>query len=231
MDALTRLHRGTTGLLARVDGCLTRWGAPEGHPVWPLLRRTGALPGDAVAGLAGWSVQPWLEQRDSLRLQLAEAQVIGERLARVPAWDGRAGDAFAAARDRVSREFGHWADRLHAEAVFHQELAATLGEGKARVARALGRVAGSAEAVVLLIGEGPVPGDTAPGGVAVGVPGADPVGQARAAAAIGEVLLREVDAALTALDGLLARGPELPQTEKVVAADLTSTATTLRVEL
>ncbi|MEV0454737.1 hypothetical protein [Catellatospora methionotrophica] len=231
MDALTHLHHSTSGLLARVDGCLVRWGAPEGHPVWALLRRTGALPGDAVAGLIGWPVAPWLEQKDRLRLQLSEVEEIGEQLGRVPAWDGRAGDAFAASRDRVSREFEQWAERLRADVTFHEELVTALGDGRARVARRLAQVAGSAEAVVLVIGEGPVPGDTAPGGVAAGVPGLDPVAQARAAAAIGQVLLAEVDTALTAIEALLARGPVLPPDERVVAADVTSTATTLRVEL
>lgn len=232
MDALTRLHHSSAGLLARVDGCLARWGAPEGHPVWPLLRRTGALPGDAVAGLNGWSAAPWLEHKDLLRMHLSEAHELGEGLARVPAWDGRAGDAFAAARDRVSRELTQWSDRMLAEAAFHEDLAFTLAEGKARVARALAEVASSAEAVVLVTGEGPVAGDWAPGGVAAGVPaGPDPVVQARAAAAIAQVLLAEVDAVLTALEELLARGPVLPQPEKVVAADVPSTATTLRVEL
>ncbi len=47
MDALDRLAEPGLDLLARVDTLLAA-GAPEGHRLWPLLRRMQVLPGAAV---------------------------------------------------------------------------------------------------------------------------------------------------------------------------------------
>jgi len=47
MDLLDRVTGPAADLLARVDDGLLAEGAPAGHPIWPLLRRAGALPGDA----------------------------------------------------------------------------------------------------------------------------------------------------------------------------------------
>ncbi|GAB4046222.1 hypothetical protein [Catellatospora paridis] len=235
MDALRRLNASTAGLLARVDDSLARWGAPEEHPVWPLLRRTGALPGDVVSGLADWSPEPWRQQAAALRGHAEAARAVGGGLDRLPSWEGTAGDAFAVARQRISREARHRADRLRADAVFHDELADVLTAGRARVARGLARVAGSAEAVALVTGVTVGAAAATRPGRGVGAIGETEFGlapglRAQAAAAIAVALLTDVDALLTELDELLARGPAVVET-KVVAADIPSTATTLRVEL
>ena len=47
MDALDRLAEPGLDLLRRVDTLIAA-GVPEGHRVWPLLRRMQVLPGDAV---------------------------------------------------------------------------------------------------------------------------------------------------------------------------------------
>lgn len=233
MDALRHLHASTAGLLARVDDSLARWGAPEEHPVWPLLRRTGALPGEVVSGLADWSPEPWRQQAAALRGHAEAARAVGGGLDRLPSWEGAAGDAFAVARQRISGEARHRADRLRADAVFHDELADVLTAGRARVARKLARVAASAEAVALVTGVSA--GAAAATGTGRGVGavaefGLEPSLRAQAAAAIAAALLADADALLTELDELLARGPAVVET-KVVAADIPSTATTLRVEL
>lgn len=235
MDALQQLQGNTAGLLAQVDESLARWGAPEQHPVWQLLRRTGALPGDAVAGLAGWSPEPWRQQAAALRLHAGAAAAVGADLDRLPSWEGRAADAFAAARQRTGRDAGHWADRLRADAAHHEELADVLTAGRASVARALARIAGSAEAVALVAGvsTGAAPGfgTTMPALGGGDAPfGLEPTVRAQAAATIAAALLVEVDRLLMELDELLARGPVVVETT-VVAADIASTATTLRVEL
>lgn len=49
MDALDRLAEPGLDLLRRVDALIAA-GVPEGHRVWPLLRRMQVLPGDAVRG-------------------------------------------------------------------------------------------------------------------------------------------------------------------------------------
>ncbi|MFC7243458.1 hypothetical protein ACFQO7_13320 [Catellatospora aurea] len=224
MDALRHLQANTAGLLAQVDESLARWGAPEQHPVWPLLRRTGALPGDAVAGLAGWSPESWRQQAAALRGHAEAVAVVGDDLDRLPSWEGRAGDAFAAARQRIGGDAASWAARLRADAAFHEELADVLTAGRAAVARELARVAGSAEAVALVtdVDLPAAGGESASGPV--------PTVRAQAAATIAAALLAAVDTLLTELDELSARGPVVVET-RVVAADIPSTATTLRVEL
>ncbi|GIF99619.1 hypothetical protein [Catellatospora citrea] len=233
MDALKHLHASTAGLLAQVDDSLARRGAPEEHPVWQLLRRTGALPGDVVSGLAGWSPEPWRQQAAALRGHAEVTVALGGDLDRLPSWEGTAGDAFAAARQRIGRDTRHRADRLRADAAFHEELADALATGRSRVARGLARVAASAEAVVLVTGVAVGAASATGRSVgAIGEPafGPDPTLRAQAAATIAAALLTDVDALLRELDELLARGPAVVET-KVVAADIPSTATTLRVEL
>ncbi|GAA1417242.1 hypothetical protein ACFQZ4_52665 [Catellatospora coxensis] len=243
MDALRQLQSNTAGLLAQVDESLARWGAPEQHPVWPLLRRTGALPGDAVAGLAGWSPEPWRQQAAALRAHAAVVAAVGVDLGRLPSWDGRAGDAFAAARRRIGVDTAHRVDRMRADAAHHEELADVLTAGRASAARALARVAGSAEAVSLVTGitigtgrgSATAPGMGAGPGFGLGASGdfglgPEPAARAQAAATIAAELLAVVDTLLAELEALVTRGPVVVETT-VVAADVPSTATTLRVEL
>jgi hypothetical protein len=52
MDALARVEPVARPLLREVDVALATLGAPADHPVWPLLRRLGVTPADAVAFFA-----------------------------------------------------------------------------------------------------------------------------------------------------------------------------------
>lgn len=221
MDALARLQPGTAGLLDRVDDTLARWGAPDGHPVWSLLRRTGALPGDAVAGLAAWPVQHWTEQADELRGQAEAVLRTAGGLAALPGWEGRAGEAFAGSLHASRREAAQLAARLGADAEHRDELARIVTDGRLRVARVLARVTSSTEAVALVTGCRP---DGRPAD-----PGTVPAVRAGAAAEIATVLLIEIDALLTELDELVTRGPAEPPWEPAVSADVSSPAATLRV--
>jgi hypothetical protein len=51
MDPFDRLAGPAGDLRRRVGESLAAGGAPEGHPIWPLLRRLRALPGEALAAL------------------------------------------------------------------------------------------------------------------------------------------------------------------------------------
>ncbi|BCJ72138.1 hypothetical protein CS0771_16820 [Catellatospora sp. IY07-71] len=250
MDALSHLYLNTAGLLARVDDTLAHWGAPETHQVWQLLRRTGALPGDAVAGLSAWSPQPWREQADELRRQAETAEAVSGRAGALRGWEGPAASAFQRTADRFRHDVVAWAAELRGHAAHLDELARCLAAGRSRTARALARVAGSAEAV-LLTGE-PDAGRVAAGMLSIAVApgarlpgvalaaaagarldGAGPVSWALAAADIGAALLHEVDVTLTELDDLLTAGP-VPVGEPGVQhapADHRPASTTLRVDL
>ena len=50
-DALDHLAGPADALLDRVDRLLATAGAPDGHRIWPLLRRLRVLPGDAARAL------------------------------------------------------------------------------------------------------------------------------------------------------------------------------------
>src|SRR5438046_2330789 len=92
---LGRLDPGAQAFAADSTGALGELGrAPAGHPIWPLLRRAGALPGDAVAGIAALRLEPVRGSAAELR------QLAGEYTGRavdVPAdWTGTAATAYAA---------------------------------------------------------------------------------------------------------------------------------------
>src|SRR5256885_352929 len=67
MDLLDRVYPVARELLDRVDATLLAGGAPADHPIWPLLRRLGALPGEVVAHLAGGAPGGLTETGDTLR--------------------------------------------------------------------------------------------------------------------------------------------------------------------
>ena len=94
MDALDRLAAPARELLSRVDGMLTRIGAPEDHPLWPLVRRLRVLPGDAVAALAAVEPAPLSAAGPALRTLSGQ---YAQPRATPPDWAGPAAEAFTAA--------------------------------------------------------------------------------------------------------------------------------------
>ncbi|WP_213451541.1 hypothetical protein [Rhizomonospora bruguierae] len=222
MDALGRLAAPAGDLFARVDAALIRAGAPEEHPIWPLLRRVGALPGEAVAAVV--ALRPGGLTRAAAPLRgLAEeyerAATTGARAAGQGApgrgaaghgaggggaigdgWSGAGADAFA----------GHWsslaghlagpeeslAARLRATAGYAEAVADWMADTRAALAAALAEALGSAEAVAL------VTAGRAGAGVEASVEGGWPGGQppppgaaVRAAATLGARALAAIDAA------------------------------------
>jgi hypothetical protein len=102
MDALDRLAGSADGLLTRVDGTLGRSGAPGAHPIWPLLRRVGALPGAAVLAVSGLRSAPLEAAAPSLRrlaLEYADASAVVAVTRPTDAGRGRARDRIGVLAD------------------------------------------------------------------------------------------------------------------------------------
>jgi hypothetical protein len=186
MDALERILGPARGgaardLLARVDGALISGGAPAEHPIWPLLRRAGALPGEAAEWVA--ALRP--EVLDS---SAAELHTLAEEYSRrhgavgeSPEWTGAAADAFGARWAQLGAYLGattapresSLAGRMAATAAYLDDLAAWARSARDTLAGELATVLGSAEAVRLRAaappGEGLPSGDVRAAAAAIGV--------------------------------------------------------------
>jgi hypothetical protein len=170
MDALDRLSGPADDLLVRVDRALGVSGAPETHPIWPLLRRVGALPGAAVSAVSGLRPAPLAAAAPSLRTLArwyAEASVAAgaPQVRRTDAggphesvgvgggagWEGAAAEAFADQWGALSAYLAGVGEslsaRLEATAAFADSLAAWMARTRGALAEALARVLASAEAV------------------------------------------------------------------------------------
>src|SRR5690349_23674276 len=99
MDALDVVLGPGRDLLGRVDATLTAAGAPAGSHLWELLRRTGALPGEALEFVAGLDPAPMEAAAEELRdraAQFTHERSAVERVAAERPWEGSGADAFAA---------------------------------------------------------------------------------------------------------------------------------------
>ncbi|WP_157756567.1 hypothetical protein [Plantactinospora sp. KBS50] len=227
MDALDRLAGPAADLLGRVDDLLGRAGAPPEHPIWPLVRRTGTLPGPAAAAVAALRPGPPADAADALRRPARAYGTAAASLTGPVDWAGPGAEAFAARRaalaGRISGEADSLTGRLDRTADFAAALADWADRARDRLSRTLAEVLGSAEAVAVVLGSAGtgvmVPGS---GGSGVMVPGSGGTGgvptaavtepdgaAARAAAEIGVRVLATVAQVLSDGDDLLDRyGPE-----------------------
>jgi hypothetical protein len=152
MDALTRLEPVGRSLLRTVDAVLDKLGAPPEHRVWPLLRRVGASPGDAVTILAAMHPDRLRQVAAGLRVQAG-----GYEAAALPkdvGWLGHAGASYAvraAALDAHLRADGSnsLAGRLRTAAGYLDDVAGWQTRSRDRMARALGDVLTSTQAVTV----------------------------------------------------------------------------------
>ncbi|MEV0394531.1 hypothetical protein [Polymorphospora rubra] len=181
MDALDQLVRAGAGLLVRVDDVLARSGAPDGDPIWPLLRRLRVLPGDAVRTVAGFDPAPLAAAGSALH-DLRPGYARGHAaVARNVDWTGAGADTFDAHRTALTTHLSDDPDgmggRLAATAAYAEAVADWLTQSRSTLARTLAAVLTCAEAVTLTAGP----------------TGADPDrDDPLAAARIGTVLLRAV---------------------------------------
>jgi len=150
MDLLDQIHPASRDLLDRVDATLLAAGAPGDHRIWPLLRRVGALPGEAVGQLAAATPErlaaaavPLREHADGYRSSVASVPAVA-------AWRGPAAEGFAAQWSTLS---GHlagddetMAGRLLDTARFLDDVGGWLGRARRELAGALAECLGSAQA-------------------------------------------------------------------------------------
>lgn len=148
MDALARLEPVARSLMTDVDAALGTLGAPAGHLVWTLLRRTGTTPADAVAFFADAEPERLDAAADALR---DEARAYTEMA--IPAdvsWEGGAGQAYATTAHALDAYLrGDMAGALEETASYVEEVARWYRRSRDRIARAIAEVLGSAQAVTV----------------------------------------------------------------------------------
>lgn len=209
MDALNRVSGAGRDLLVRVDAALVAAGAPDDSPIWPLLRRTGALPGEALEFALGLDAEPLRSAAAELRGRAAEFAEQRSELgghAGQGVWQGAGAEAFAAQWQALAAYIGDGAapdqpslsGRLRGMSAYLDALAGWLGDLRDSLAVALAEALTSAEAVTLR-GVAPL----APGGlvgprVATEPDGGSASAVAQAAATVGAHVLAPVERALRA---------------------------------
>lgn len=156
-DPLDRLAAAAGPLLRRVDTVLAQEGAAAGDPVWPLVRRVGALPSGAVTAVAGWHAAPLGAAAGPLRALAREYAGTVDSVPGQVAWEGASAEAYGRqwralrahlvgpGTESVAARFDHTAAYLDATAEW-------VTRSRLALARALADVLGSAEAVALETG-------------------------------------------------------------------------------
>jgi hypothetical protein len=158
MDLLDRVYPIAEPLLRQVDASLLGSGAPAGHPIWPLLRRLGALPGELVAHLATVTPAGLTGASDAVRGHASGYRHRVDEVAMPAAWRGPAAEAYGAAWVGLSAHLAGGPDtlagRLDDTASFLDDVAAWVGRSRRALAGTLAECLGSAEALALRVGSG-----------------------------------------------------------------------------
>lgn len=148
-EPLERLHTAAADLLSRVDQTLARYGAPQEHPIWPLLRRRALLPSDAVANVVAWSPQPLYAAAQAIHRHHEAGEKVRASLTAPSTWEGPAAEAASARIGAVRQRHEAFHHNAQALTAALSDLAAWFDEARQRLARVLARVLASAEAVTL----------------------------------------------------------------------------------
>lgn len=174
MDALDRLAEPGLDLLRRVDTLLAA-GAPEGHHVWPLLRRMQVLPGEALRHFVDLSPGPLAAAGQAVRRHVHGYDRACAALTDPVLWSGPAAAAYGQTRTALLRHLDEGPEslvgRLEATAGYADALADWVEGSRLAVARALAEAIGSAEAVTVVTATSVTrvtshSGPSSPGGVA-----------------------------------------------------------------
>ncbi|BCY05201.1 hypothetical protein [Actinoplanes sp. L3-i22] len=165
MDRLDHLLTAAEPLLSRVDQVLSAVGAPEGHEVWPELRRVRLLPGDAARAVAALHPAAVADAAPELRAQAQACTDTADTLPLATGWTGDAANAYESARRRAAEQLTAAPDSLSRRMTATADLADALTDWMTRtrgdLAGALAGVLISAEALTLTAGAGfPQPGET-----------------------------------------------------------------------
>ncbi|MEH1167881.1 hypothetical protein V6V47_21090 [Micromonospora sp. CPCC 205539] len=170
MDPLDRLAEPGLNLLRRVDTLLAA-GVPEGHRVWPLLRRMQVLPGDAVRGFLDLHPAPLAGAGHAVRRLVRGYDDVSAALTDPVLWSGPAASAYGQERATLLRHLDEGPDslvgRLESTAGYADALADWVEGSRLALARTLADVLRSAEAVTVVAttaaGTSPRPGPVGPG--------------------------------------------------------------------
>jgi hypothetical protein len=165
MDTLVRVAEPGRDLLARVDAALAATGAPAEHPIWPLLRRVGALPGDVLEAYCALEPDRLTAAGEQVRVR---AETYAEERADLAAavaatdWTGVSASAFeqrwAALGDHLggtaAPDVPSLAGRLAATASYVDDVAEWMRAARRDLAHEVATALGSQEAVRLLAAGG-----------------------------------------------------------------------------
>jgi uncharacterized protein YukE len=153
MDRLDHLLDTASPLLDLIDRVLSTVGAPEGHPVWPELRRVRLLPGDAARAVGALYPEAILDAVPELRADAQAYAAVADALPLAGAWEGEAADAYEQARRRTAEHLNGGPDSLGHRMAATADLADALTNWMARargdLAAILVAVLASTEAVAL----------------------------------------------------------------------------------
>ncbi|MGK5737312.1 hypothetical protein [Micromonospora sp. URMC 103] len=153
MDALDRLAEPGLDLLRRVDTLLAA-GAPEGHRVWPLLRRMQVLPGEAVRTFLDLRPEPLAGAGHDVRRLVRGYDDASAALADPMLWAGPAAEAYGQTRAALLHHLDEGPEslvgRLESTAGYADALADWVEGSRLALARALADVLRSAEAVAVV---------------------------------------------------------------------------------
>ncbi|MEV1328258.1 hypothetical protein AB0J20_01625 [Micromonospora costi] len=153
MDALDRLAEPGLDLLRRVDTLLAA-GAPEGHRVWPLLRRMQVLPGEAVRAFLDLRPEPLAGAGHTVRRLVRGYDDVSATLADPVLWSGPGAEAYGQTRTALLHHLDEGPEslvgRLESTAGYADALADWVEGSRLALARALADVLRSAEAVAVV---------------------------------------------------------------------------------
>ncbi|MFC5927310.1 hypothetical protein [Micromonospora vulcania] len=153
MDPLDRLAEPGLDLLRRVDTLLAA-GVPEGHRVWPLLRRMQVLPGDAVRGFLDLHPAPLAGAGHAVRRLVRGYDDVSAALTDPVLWSGPAASAYGQERTALLRHLDEGPEslvgRLESTAGYADALADWVEGSRLALARTLADVLRSAEAVTVV---------------------------------------------------------------------------------
>lgn len=158
MDVLDQLAEPAVDLLDRVDGVLAAAGAPDGHRIWPLLRRLRVLPGDALHAVLALRPAPLVTTGARTRDLLGAYDEVRGVLTDGGTWQGPAAEAYARHRDALRTYLVDGAEslagRLESTAAYADAVADWIDRTRGALARTVGDVLGSAEAVAVVTTRG-----------------------------------------------------------------------------
>ncbi len=153
MDLLDRVMPPATDLLGHVDDLLTRHGAPPAHPVWALMRRVGALPGDALAQVAALAPSEMRADAGPIAASEADVRTVVAQVPSILSGHGVAASAYASRWADLSGQIIDDHDgltaRLAATAHYLEDVAEWAASTRHTLAVEVGACLGSAQAVTV----------------------------------------------------------------------------------